>query len=382
MSMKKEDLIYSMAEIDDSFIDEAMPEKKEQKKETGVVVPVKRGMSKAVVAAAIALCVVVLGGGVVWAMTASPLKDYFFADSKEQAFADVYKDIGKTYKIGDHSVTLDGIIYDESIETGYVSFSAVDAMGNPTPFTEYKNNEQAFPVSVKLGDYDLTRNISTIRYMLGEDEVFFITVYRQSCYIDWGQSTLYWQIKGDKETYNSPVLITVVDRAALDSIINEIAQLDKEEICKTTYDPENNRILVGGLDSLSTATPEVLDILSKYDLVAVDYEAMPSQIIETENCTFIFGRTDGILKYNSEKFDADSFIIKRENGEEVLVEKLYYEDGTTSELWKSSNVDKMKCYSQTSSNSPQKDFTAQYHYGFILDADDKVSIIIDGKEYK
>ena len=149
--------------------------------------------------------------------------------------------------------------------------------------------------------------------MLGEDEVFFITVYRQSYYIDWGQSTLYWQIKGDKETYNSPVLITVVDRAALDSIINEIAQLDKEEICKTTYDPENNRILVGGLDPLSTATPEVLDILSKYDLVAVDYEAMPSQIIETENCTFIFGRTDGILKYNSEKFDADSFIIKREN---------------------------------------------------------------------
>ena len=173
-----------------------------------------------------------------------------------------------------------------------------------------------------------------------------------------------------------------MDRAALDSIINEIAQLDKEEICKTTYDPENNRILVGGLDPLSTATPEVLDILSKYDLVAVDYEAMPSQIIETENCTFIFGRTDGILKYNSEKFDADSFIIKRENGEEVLVEKLYYEDGTTSELWKSSNVDKMKCYSQTSSNSPKKDFTAQYHYGFILDADEKVSVIIDGKEYK
>lgn len=32
MSMKKEDLIYSMAEIDDSFIDEAMPEKKNKRK--------------------------------------------------------------------------------------------------------------------------------------------------------------------------------------------------------------------------------------------------------------------------------------------------------------------------------------------------------------
>lgn len=71
---------------------------------------------------------------------------------KEQAFADVYKDIGKTYKIGDHSVILDGIIYDESIETGYVSFSAVDAMGNPTPFTEYKNIEQVLPISRQPGD--------------------------------------------------------------------------------------------------------------------------------------------------------------------------------------------------------------------------------------
>ena len=151
----------------DSFIDEAMPGKKVQKKETGVVVPVKRGMSKAAVAAAIALCVVVLGGGVVWAMTASPLKDYFFADSKEQAFADVYKDIGKTYKIGDHSVTPDGIIYDESIETGYVSFSAVDAMGNPTPFTEYKNIKQVLPISRQPGDFQLTRRISTEGFMLG-----------------------------------------------------------------------------------------------------------------------------------------------------------------------------------------------------------------------
>lgn len=378
MSMKKEDLIYSMAEIDDSFIDEAMPEKKEQKKETCVVVPVKRGMSKAVVAAVVALCVVVLGGGVVWAMTASPLKDFFFADSKEEAFSDIYNDIGKTYKIGEHSVTLDGMIYDESIETGYLSFSAVDAMGNPTPFTEYKNNGQAFPVSVKLGDPDLTRNISIIGYMLGEDEVFFITVYRQSCYIISGQPTLFWQINSDKERFNSPMLITVVDRATLDGIINEIAQLDTEEICKSTYDRENNRILIGGLDPTTTVVPEVLDILNKYETVSIDCEAMPSQIIETENCTFIFGRTDGILKYNSEKFDADSFIIKRENGEEVLVEKLYNKDGTTSELWKASNVEKY--YPQTTSNS--SDYTAQYNYGFILDVNEKVSVIIDGKEYK
>ena len=32
MSMKKEDLIYSMADIDDSFIEEAMPGKKYRRK--------------------------------------------------------------------------------------------------------------------------------------------------------------------------------------------------------------------------------------------------------------------------------------------------------------------------------------------------------------
>ena len=61
-----------------------------------------------------------------------------------------------------------------------------------------------------------------------------------------------------------------------------------------------------------------------------------------------------------------------------MVEKLYNKDGTTSELWKASNVEKY--YPQTTSNS--SDYTAQYNYGFILDVNEKVSVIIDGKEYK
>ncbi|MBO4922443.1 MAG: hypothetical protein J5372_11075 [Lachnospiraceae bacterium] len=133
----------------------------------------------------------------------------------------------------------------------------------------------------------------------------------------------------------------MVDKDTLDRISDEIAHLDIE--LNKVYSPEKGEYLYGCVD-YDKALPKVKDILNKYDLVTLDFEAMPSQVIETANCTFIFGRTDGILKYNSNEFDADSFVIKRENGEGNLV--------------------------------------ARYNYGFILGADEKVSVIINGKTYK
>ena len=125
------------------------------------------------------------------------------------------------------------------------------------------------------------------------------------------------------------------------------------------------------------ALPKVKDILNKYDLVTLDFEAMPPQVIETANCTFIFGRTDGILKYNSNEFDADSFVIKRENGEEITVEKGHVD----SELWKVADLDNMSWFPETSSDG-NGNLVARYNYGFILGADEKVSVIINGKTYK
>ena len=142
------------------------------------------------------------------------------------------------------------------------------------------------------------------------------------------------------------------------------------------YSPEKEDYIYRGNDYYKVL-PEVLDILKKYDLVELDYEAMPSQVIETENCTFVFGRTDGMLKYNSEKFKVNSFVIKRENGEEIKVEK----SSDDFDLWKVTNQDNMRWFPETSKNSEKDELVARYNYGFILGVDEKVSVILDGKTY-
>ena len=372
MSMKKEDLIYSMADIEDRFIEEADPGKAGvravEKQASKKISPVRRSLSKTAVAAIVAVCVLVIGGGAVWAMTVSPLKDYFFKNSEEQAFEDVYKEIGKTYTIGSHTVTLDGMTYDEATGIGYVSFSAFDAEGNPTDFMIGSRKN--------LGDLDLTSHIWAESYKLGDDEVNFIKLNVTSCYGSTGKPVLYWQLRGDKEEYGAPVMFTVVDNDTWDRIANEIAQLDKEALLNKVYSPEKEEYIYGGADYFKVL-PEVMDILNKYDLVALDYESMPSQVIETENCTFVFGRTDGILKYNNDEFDIDSFVIKRENGEEITVEKGHVD----SELWKVADLDNMSWFPETSSDG-NGNLVARYNYGFILGADEKVSVIINGKTYK
>jgi hypothetical protein len=84
-----------------------------------------------------------------------------------------------------------------------------------------------------------------------------------------------------------------------------------------------------------------------------------------------------MLKYNSEKFKVNSFVIKRENGEEIKVEK-YSDD---FDLWKVTNQDNMRWFPETSKNSEKDELVARYNYGFILGVDEKVSVILDGKTY-
>lgn len=382
MRMKKEDLIYSMADIDDRFIEEADPEKAGVRaldmQTSKKAAPVKRSLSRTAVAAIAAICILVMGGGAVFAMTATPLRNYFFKNSEEKAFNDVYKEIGKTYTIGSHQITLDGMTYDEATGTGYVSFSAFDSQGNPTSFIPYEPvSQNGTPARASLGDPDLTSHIWTESYKLGDDEVYFIKINVSTCYQQTGQPTLYWQLRGDKEIYDAPVLFTVADKDTWKQMTDEIAQLDKEALLNKVYVPEKEEYVFGGAD-YSKVLPEVMDILNKHDLVALDYEALPSQVIETENCTFIFGRTDGILKYNSEEFDVDSFVIKRENGEKVTVERFIKDFN----LWKVSDLDNMSWFPDTSDGSGKNDYVARYNYGFILGLNEKVSVIINGKTYR
>ena len=142
-----------------------------------------------------------------------------------------------------------------------------------------------------------------------------------------------------------------------------------------SYDEDNRKVLYGGRDWYEPI-PEVVNILENYDVVYLEYKSLTSQVIETENCTFIFGRTDAMLKYNKNDIDFNRFIIRRENGEEITVTRKM-----AGELWHVSNMDSLNWRYWAQINDDGY-VNSQFNYGFILGADEKVTIETNGQIYE
>lgn len=371
--MKEEDLIYSLSKLDADIIEDADPSNASELK----TVNTKHGMPKMAVTAIAFACVLVLGGSVVWAMTASPLKEYFFKNSDKE-FEDIYTEVGKEYKIGSHTVVYDGAIYDESVDTGYVSFSAFDEEGNPVTFDE-DMNERGFGIiyhrlpKEKAG---LVRNTNHISFKLGEDEGFIIWLNAPNMATQYSKTSLCFQFKSRLEDYGKrDVGFMVVDKGTYDKIVEEISSLNEDEIDALSYDKDNGKVLYGGRE-WGEPIPEVVNILEKYDVVYLEYKSFTSQVIETENCTFVFGRTDAMLKYKKNDIDFNQFNMRRENGEEITVTH-----EMSGESWYASNLDSLnrRHWSQIKDDGH---VNSQFNYGFILGADEKVTIEIDGQIYE
>ncbi len=87
-------------------------------------------LSKAAVAIISVVIVLSLGGGVIWAMTGSALKETFFSGSDNE-FEEVYSVIGDEYILSGYKLVYEGSTYDEAVQVGYLSFSVYDMDGNP-----------------------------------------------------------------------------------------------------------------------------------------------------------------------------------------------------------------------------------------------------------
>ena len=287
--MKEEDLIYSLSKLDADIIEDADPLNATRLK----TVNTKHGMPKTAAAAIVFACVLVLGGGVVWAMTASPLKEYFFKNSDKE-FEDIYTEAGKEYKIGSHTVVFDGAIYDESVDTGYVSFSAFDEEGNPVTFDENLNERSFSLIYDRLPKEKarLVRNTNHLSFKLGEDEGFIIWINAPSMGTKYSETSMCFQFKSESVDYGKrDIGFMVVDKGTYDKIVEDISNLNEEEMDVLSYDEDNRKVLYGGRD-WNEPIPEVVNILEKYDVVYLEYKSLTSQVIETENCTFIFKKMD------------------------------------------------------------------------------------------
>ena len=95
--MREEDLIYSLSKLDPEIIEHSDPSKASEQK----ITPIRTGMSKVAVAVAAFASVLVLSGGIAWAMNSEAIKDFFFPNS-EKEFKEVYTEVGREYDLGDY----------------------------------------------------------------------------------------------------------------------------------------------------------------------------------------------------------------------------------------------------------------------------------------
>lgn len=347
------------------------------------------GMPKAAVAALVLTCVLALGGGAVWAMTASSLKDFLFGSSSEESFASIYNEIGKEYKIGSHTITFDGVIYDKSVNTSYVSFSAVDEEGNPTNFEILKDEKgkhiDKLDVLPNCPRHELIGKINVHPFKLGKDAGYIITEYSDGAYGKYLKPTLYLSLTSEEEHYGGKKTIglMVLDQQGIEDLNAEFGKLDPSVYVK--YDPETNKPVYGeNRVDRTTILPEVQEILDRFGMKELECTTAPSQVIEAENCTFIFGRTDCILRYNYDEIDFDQFYIIRENGEKISVKKEMTGDKglTFLHAWFIEGADKHKTYPRGNFSEKKHTCEIQFKYNFILTPDEKVSIEINGQIYK
>lgn len=89
-----------------------MDQKKEQATKT------IRRLPKVASIVIVLICVMALGGVGVWAMTSSPLKDYFF-DNSDKEFAEIYNAEGKECFFGSYKLLYEGSVFDNATGDGF-----------------------------------------------------------------------------------------------------------------------------------------------------------------------------------------------------------------------------------------------------------------------
>ncbi len=342
----------------------------------------KRRLPKIAVASIVAALVITLGGGVAWAMLASPLKEYFFKNSNNEEFEQIYTKMNEEYIIGTHTVIFDGLIYEKSLDTAYMSFSAYDAENNPAVFERIYDPDKGNRKDATIDIYSVLSNIPKINlyngvislfpFKLGDDEGFIITTYTKNTKIQYFEKSLHIQLKSLDEYYgdDKTMEFLILDKQEIEKLNEEFGKLDPDLGMQTIGDNIIER---------HTMFSEVHNILKNYGMKEIDYTDFLVQIIEAENIKFNIGRLEARLEYNYAENDFNQFYIIRESGEKYSVKKYYSGDAFS---WRIEGMDPGEAYGGGRINEKSKNCIIQFKYDFILKPDEEVSIEIDGKIYK
>ena len=324
-------------------------------------------MPKTAAAMLVTACIQVLSGSVVWAMTGSALKEAFFSGSDNE-FEEVYSVIGDEYLLGEYKLIYEGSAYEEAVEHGYLSFSVYDMDGNPIEANSIK------VVSKELANSLIMRKTQAFSVLINEKEIgLFVYLNSESMFTVNNNNNILFRFSrlNNNDHYNdSPFSFLFLDMDKAQDVYNRIDQLDEDTICPLSFD-ESKGIPLYGYD-INSMQPEVEDILNEYNPCYVKSINTPAQIIEFDGIKLTIGRMDVVIEFNQYR-TVSSFSLVRDTGERVL---FTYNEG----FWNVEGNENI----QTGGGPGNLlgDRKEAFNMGFVLGADEKVTIEVNGKTYR
>ena len=357
---------------------------------TAKISSVKRGMPKIAVAALAFVCVLALSGGVVWAMNSAAVKEFFFPNSEEE-FKQAYTEVGKEYDIGSYKIIYEGSAYEEAVEQGYLSFSVWDKEGNPVTLAELfadQNLTYKWLPNSLLTD----RFIHPWELKIGSDKWYFVSTYNNGLSLFTEDNNLYMTFSrldtdenGENYYEGKNFQFMILNKDQWKTFNDDIKGLNQSELCPFSYDKETDRV-ISNYDT-NALLPEVVEIINRYDPCDVESLTYSPQVIQIGNVKLTVGRANMLIDYNVDDSDLGDFIVRRADGTELKLSR----KETTFKKGNGENghsvtwfTDNPQNYNTGFGSTDDKTGNAKwgFNYGFILGADEKVTIETNGQIYE
>ncbi len=372
-----------------------MDQKKEQATKT------IRRLPKVASIVIVLICVMALGGVGVWAMTSSPLKDYFF-DNSDKEFAEIYNAEGKEYFFGSYKLLYEGSVFDNATGDGLLHFSVWDKDGKPVDIKDAQSR-----ITKRTGAFEgLNADQLIMRFIIPDtladidgDRCYILLMYMDTCIKDYEDNNVFMRIHRHNNTgrdYFSEknLRFVILNEDDLSKLKTDIESLDTKKITDSLTESD----ILKMLSSSGTMQPEIVEILGKYNVLTAENDNSEPQVILVAGLKITVGRMKMKLEYE-EDCKVDKFAIIKEDGTKTTISRQtqFNRDGEVYYHWGPENQNDEVLYIQGSSSSsiidydpkidynivkPRWSYTNFINFKFILGTEEKVKIEINGEIYE
>ena len=360
----------------------------------------RRKFSRAAVAAIAFACVLALSGGVVWAMTNTGLKDFFFNKSDKE-FNEMYSNGGTEYNIGDHKIVYEGAIYDKGVEQICLYYSVWDAQGYPVDLDEELKEMQFSIYELYSNDYTDATFINLIPYKIGDDVWGLLVDGASDVHISTNGNSIYFTVSRfildyfrgfrykEKPEYQG-FTFTILNKEEINRLNKELSEfcrdgdLPRDKAIPLEYDPDE-RQWYKQIDDYAGIHAEIAKMLNKYDMMSVDSVTSTAQVIQIDALKLTIGRMNLVMEYDEDDSIVEEFTIIREDGTRIefkLSEEYCDQMGNPTDMRLNWLIDGVQNRFNGGGIYINRGLVLVYNFGYILGNNEKVKIEANGKIYE